>query len=200
MLKCRQVLCQGMTSQAAGETRACMQIIPYRRPPGRLSRGPPRPRTLSLPPAIRRTKKESNQKSRKRQGTTSQTAEKLARSLRKRKQTASPVEEKLRRSLKKRQGTTSDVPQVEKARGRALAPEGCYSGPLPSTSLFPQPVQPCRKWPRESALAPAGMTARNHDLSTTSKNLCCCSPDFPTTKEESQCALTSKTRIVPPLS
>jgi L-iditol 2-dehydrogenase len=50
----------------------------------------------------------------KRQGTTSEAAEKLVgRSLKKRQGTTSQAAEKLVRSLKKRQGTTSVVPQAE---------------------------------------------------------------------------------------
>jgi hypothetical protein len=50
--------------------------------------------------------------------------------------TTTQAAEKLTRSLKKRQGTTSVVPQAEQTNGRALAPEGCFSGLLPNNQPF----------------------------------------------------------------
>jgi len=50
--------------------------------------------------------------------------------------TTSQAAEKLARSLKKRQGTTSVVPQAGKTKGWALAPEDCNSGLLPSNGPF----------------------------------------------------------------
>jgi hypothetical protein len=75
----------------------------------------------------------------------------------KRQGTTSEAAEKLPRSLKKRQGTTSVVPQMQQNKCRALAPEGCFHPDLPESASFSatSSVVPKEKQKVTWALAPA---------------------------------------------
>ena len=66
--------------------------------------------------------------SKKRQGTILPLTEKLFRSRTKCVDTTLQLAKKYKRSSKKRQGTTSVVPKMQQNKGRALAPEGFFSG------------------------------------------------------------------------